>query len=350
MDFTLTDEQEMVRDTARTLLAKECPPTLVRASIDDRSISDELWRRHLREWAVLGDGDLVDHAFFLEEAGRVMLPGPYFSTAALFLPLLRAVGHPLADAAAAGEVTGTVAMANRAGEWVVHDEPLRTFVVDGDRVDHLAIVLSGPALAVVPAAETAVHVVESLDLVRRYVNVEVPAGLATDRLSIDASALRAVLDRATVALAAEMVGVSGWLLDSSVGYAKERVQFDRPIGSFQGLQWKLVGMAQDHERAAAAVAYAAMAVDADDPDRVRATHVAKAAAGRAVRVGAQDGMQVHGGIGYTWEHDLHLYVRRAVASNALLGTADWHHDRLADLLLDTVGSTAGVRPPPRPRR
>ena len=214
---------------------------------------------------------------------------------------------------------------------MVHDEPMHTFVVDADRVDHIAFVVPGPAVTVVAAADVRVQPVESLDLVRRYGNVDVPTQV--EPVPIDPQALSQVLERATVALAAEMIGVSAWLLDHSVAYAKERVQFDRPIGSFQGLQWKLVGMAQDHERAAAAVAYAAMAIDADDDDRHRATHVAKAAAGRAARAGAQDGMQVHGGIGYTWEHDLHLYLRRAFASDALLGTADWHHDRLADLLL-----------------
>jgi alkylation response protein AidB-like acyl-CoA dehydrogenase len=331
MDFSLTDEQEMLRDTARTLLAKECPPTLVRACIDDPAAADELWQRHVREWAVLGDGDLVDHVLFLEEAGRVMLPGPYFATSALFLPLVRAVDHPLAAAAAAGEVTGTVSMADRSGQWLVHDEPMHTFVVDADRVDHIAFVVPGPAVAVVATSDVRVQRIESLDLVRRYGHVDVPTQV--EPVPIDPQALSEVLERATVALAAEMIGVSSWLLDHSVAYAKERVQFGRPIGSFQGLQWKLVGMAQDHERAAAAVAYAAMAIDADDDDRRRATHVAKAAAGRAARGGAQDGMQVHGGIGYTWEHDLHLYLRRAFASDALLGTADWHHDRLADLLL-----------------
>jgi alkylation response protein AidB-like acyl-CoA dehydrogenase len=330
MDFTLTDEQEMLRDTARTLLTKECPPTLVRNYMDDPAAGGDLWQRHLREWVVLGDGPLVDHALFLEEAGRVVLPGRYFSTSALFLPLLRAIRHPLADAVAAGDVTGTVAMAGVSGMWIVNDEPMRTFVIEADQVDYLAYVLPGPSVAVVDASSVRTDQVESLDQARRVFNVNVPEGLAAD--PIDADVLQQVVERFTVALAAEMVGVSRWLLDHSVSYARERVQFDKPIGSFQGLQWKLVGMAQDHERAAAAVAYAAMAIDADDADRHRATHVAKAAAGRAARHSSQDGMQVHGGIGYTWEHDLHLYLRRAFASDALLGPATWHQDRLGDLL------------------
>ena len=117
-----------------------------------------------------------------------------------------------------------------------------------------------------------------------------------------------------------------------MAYAKERVQFGAPIGSFQAVQHKLVDIALAYEEAAAAVSYAAMCVDADDPDRHRAVHVAKARAGAAARVGAKDAMQIHGGIGYTYEHDLHLRLRRAYADDVLFGTGAWHLDRLADLL------------------
>ncbi|MFQ5515740.1 MAG: acyl-CoA dehydrogenase family protein, partial [Myxococcota bacterium] len=122
--------------------------------------------------------------------------------------------------------------------------------------------------------------------------------------------------------------------DASVEYAKERVQFGRPIGSFQGLQWELVDAALELERAAAAVSYAAMCVDADDADRHRAVHGAKAEAGLAARACARTGLQVHGGIGYTWEHDLHFRLRRAYAGDAFMGPSGYHHDRLAELLFD----------------
>ena len=123
-----------------------------------------------------------------------------------------------------------------------------------------------------------------------------------------------------------------WLVDETVAYAKERVQFGVPIGSFQAVQHKLVDFALGYEEAAAAVSYAAMCVDADDPDRARAVHVAKARAGAAARRAAKDAMQIHGGIGYTYEHDLHLRLRRAYADDALFGTGAWHLDQLADLL------------------
>jgi alkylation response protein AidB-like acyl-CoA dehydrogenase len=281
----------------------------------------------------LGDGPLVDQSLFLVESGGVVLPGPYFSTSALFLPLLRAIDHPLADDVVAGEVTGTVSMAGRSGLWQVNDEPVHTFVIEADRVDHVAIVRPGPSVAVVPASTLASRQIETLDSTRRVFAVEIPDDLAT--APIASKALDDVVARATVAVAAELVGVGRWLLDHSITYAKEREQFGQPIGSFQGLQWKLVAMALDQELAEAALGYAAMTIDAVDPDRFRATHVAKAAAGAAARQVARDGMQVHGGIGFTWEHDLHLYLRRAVADDALLGPSSWHHDRLGEALFES---------------
>jgi alkylation response protein AidB-like acyl-CoA dehydrogenase len=337
MDFTLTDEQELLRDTARALFAKECPIERVRAGIDDPGATGGLWTDHLREWVVLGDGDLVDHCLFLEEAGAALAPEPYFATSALFLPLLRAAGHELADAAATGEVTGTVALAGADGVWRPSGDPVRTFVPAADRVDHVAVVFADGSVTVTEPGAVGIREVETLDGTRRVFELDVGAVPGTGwspTTPVGPEVIEQVVRRATVALAAELVGVSRWLLDTSVAYARERVQFDRPIGSFQAVQHKLVDMALDHERAAAAVAYAAMAVDAGDPDAARAAHVAKAAAGTAARHAARDGLQVHGGIGYTWEHDLHLYLRRAYAADALMGSSAWHHDRLAELLFD----------------
>jgi len=142
-----------------------------------------------------------------------------------------------------------------------------------------------------------------------------------------------VLARAYVALAAELMGTVRWLFDTTLAYAKTRVQFDRPIGSFQAIQHKLANMALVKEQAWSAVYYAAMTIDAGDPELRRAAHVAKVMAGEAAKLNAKDAIQIHGGIGYTWEHDLHLYIRRAYASEYLLGTSDWHRDRLASLIL-----------------
>jgi alkylation response protein AidB-like acyl-CoA dehydrogenase len=171
-----------------------------------------------------------------------------------------------------------------------------------------------------------------VDFSRRFFEVDT-AGASGTPLALDAAAFEALTYRATASLAAEMVGTSRRLLDMAVAYAKERIQFDVPIGSFQAIQHRLAECSLAVERAIAAAQYAAMTIDADDEDRFRAVHVAKAAAGNAAIRSAKDSIQVHGGIGYTWEHDLHLYLRRAIGSEYWLGTTSWHHDRLADRLM-----------------
>ena len=328
MDFTLSPDQELLRDTARQLLQRECPPELLRAHIDDPAAADPLWR-HLRDFAGLGDGPLTDLSLFAEQTGYVAAPGPFFPTAALFTPLLGILGHELLPPAVAGEITGTVAVAGADGTWQANDDRVKTFVPEADRVDWVAVVSRGPAVTLVQSPS--VRRVATVDFSRRMFEVEVGSGSGPAQ-SVDPEAFETVLERATVALAAEMVGTARRLFDMALAYAKERVQFGVPIGSFQAIQHKLAEVALDLERATSAVYYAAMAIDAKDADRHRATHVAKAAAGTAATRAAKDGIQVHGGIGYTWEHDLHLFIRHAYGSEAWLGTRDWHHDRLAELL------------------
>ena len=172
--------------------------------------------------------------------------------------------------------------------------------------------------------------VQTVDYSRRQFEVEVTG--AGETYVLASHAVAALLERASVALAAELVGTARRMFDMTLAYAKERYQFDVPIGSFQAIQHKLADMSLAVERAQSAVQYAAMAIDADDPERGRAVHTAKAAAGEAATRAAKDGVQIHGGIGFTWEHDLHLFIRRAYGSEHWMGTTAWHHDRLADLL------------------
>ena len=329
MDFTLSPDQDLLRDTARQLLQRECSTTLLRAHIEDPAAADPLWG-HLREFAGLGDGPLTDMCVFLEETGYVAAPGPFFPTVALFTPLVAAAGHELLAPTLAGGITGTVAVAGADGVWAANDDRVKTFVAEADRVDWVAVVGPGPTVSLVQSPET--RPVATVDFSRRFFEVDAGSGSAATQ-SIDPEAFESVMERATIALAAEMVGTARRLFDMALAYAKERVQFDVPIGSFQAIQHKLADMALDLERATSAVAYAAMAVDAKDADRHRAAHVAKAAAGAAASRAAKDGIQIHGGIGYTWEHDLHLFIRHAYGSEAWMGTSAWHHDRLADLLL-----------------
>jgi alkylation response protein AidB-like acyl-CoA dehydrogenase len=327
VDFSLTGHQQLVQETAQQLFTRECPPTLLRAHTDDPSAADPLWR-HLREFTALADGPLTDLCLFLEQSGYVAAPGPFFATTALFGSLLVAIGDEHAGATLDGEVTGTVALAGADGLWRVNGDTTKTFVPEADRVDWVAVVHEGPTVSLV-AAPT-VRPVQTLDTTRRFFEVDVDAG--TGGRAVDAEVVEAFVARATVALSAEMVGTARRLFDMTLQYAKERIQFDVPIGSFQAIQHKLADMALDLERATSAVHFAAMTIDAKDADRHRAVHVAKAAAGTAARRCARDGIQIHGGIGYTYEHDLHLFIRRAYSSEAWFGTSDWHHDRLADLL------------------
>jgi alkylation response protein AidB-like acyl-CoA dehydrogenase len=319
MDFTLTDDQQLLCETARKLLDRECPPSLVRAHVDDVGAYAPLWE-HLGEYTALGLGPATDMCLFLEETGYVCAPGPFLATA-LFAALTDE------------EAIGTVAVAGTNGMWEPNADSVKTFVLEADRVDRVAVVLPGPAVAVVDRPGTdRLRFVATVDFSRRVFELD------TSRMELDAQAiapeaLAAWLDRAYVSLAAEMVGTTRRVFTMALQYAKDRHQFDRPIGSFQAIQHKLAEMSLVLERATAAVHYAAMTVDAAHTDRARACHVAKAAAGEAARRVLKDGVQIHGGVGYTWEHDLHLFLRRATADEALLGTTGWHHDRLADLLL-----------------
>jgi alkylation response protein AidB-like acyl-CoA dehydrogenase len=308
MDFSLTDDQELLRETAHKLLERECPPALVRTHIDDPDAYASLWQ-FLCEYTPLGVGPCADACLFLEETGYAAAPGPFLATM-----LFAAITGD-------GDVIGTVAL---------DDDFTNPFVLEADRVERIAFVLPGPKLAVVDAKGVKKEFVSTVDFSRRLFSVDADD---IEGLPLDRARLTAWRDRAHTLLAAEMVGTARRIFDMSLEYAKERKQFDVPIGSFQAIQHRLAESSLALERATAAVHYAAMTVDAADADRARACHVAKAAAGAAARRIVKDGAQVHGGIGYTWEHDLHLYLRRATADEYLLGTTSWHLDRLADLVI-----------------
>ena len=316
MDFSLTDDQQLLRDTAAKLLQRECPPAIVRAHIDDPAVYEPLWR-HLREYTALGAGPATDLCLFLEQTGYAAAPGPFLATACY----TSLVGGD-------GDTTGTVAFL---------DDPMNPFVLEADRVERIAVIGPGPTVGVVDTdhVRDRLRFVGTIDFSRRafqFDGVDLDAHLRP----IDPEAFAAWRDRAHVSIAAEMTGTARRIFDMSLTYAKERHQFDRPIGSFQAIQHKLAEMSLALQRATAAVQYAAMTCDAAAGDRGLACHSAKAAAGEAARRILKDGAQIHGGIGYTWEHDLHLYLRRATADEDTLGTTSWHLDRIAGLLFDVA--------------
>jgi alkylation response protein AidB-like acyl-CoA dehydrogenase len=317
MDFTLSAEQELLRDTMRALAREECPSSLVRAYFDDPSVADPL-DAHLREFAGLAVGPAVDLSVVLEELGAALVPGVFVPTVALFAPVLTALGDDaLLGRVVEGEVTGSVA---------VH-APYSMPAVEGDRVDVVAVIdEGGVALVERPPGE----LLPEFDFARRLIDIT-PAATATAPRSPRGPS--AGLARATVALSAELIGATRWMLEATLEYVKTREQFDRPIGSFQALQHRLADMTLLFERAWSSVYWAAMALDEDVDEQHRAVHVAKASASEAARHIAGEALQMHGGIGFTWDHDLHLYLRRAYASEELLGTTSWHRDRLAELVL-----------------
>ena len=226
-----------------------------------------------------------------------------------------------------------MAVAGSNGYWIPNEESSKHFVPSAGQVEHVVVVSGSPLaprIAIMAAAQLAVTEVEHMDRLRPHYRVEVD-GIDHGH-AISPTVWQRVVLRALVTAAAELVGVGRYLLDTAVEYAKQRQQFGRPIGSFQGLQWQLVDAALELERAAAAVSWAAMCVDAEAAEAPYAAHSAKLEAGSAARRCARTSLQVHGGIGYTWEHGLHYWLRRAYAGDAFMGPSDYHARCLAALL------------------
>ncbi len=327
MDFRLTDEQALVRETARELFSRECDLDVVRAAFEDPTIGRELHHKHLHEWLDLAEAGAVERMLFLEEYGRAAAPGPLLSSL-LARHVAAAAGEPL-------EGTATVAIAGADGLWRPNDEATKHFVADAVQVEEWLVVSGSPdapRIARMPVDSDAATPIAQMDALRPISRVEVRAageGRPFDGVAFEEARLRALVD-----VSSELIGVGRHLLDTAVAYASEREQFGVPVGSFQGLQWMMVDAALALERAAASVSYAAMCVDAKDGDRHAAVPGAKAEAGLAARECARTSMQVHAGIGYTFEHGLHYWLRRAYAGDAFMGPSDHHLDALAAQLLD----------------
>lgn len=325
MDFALTDEQRIIEDTARSLFAARCPLDLLKSAWDNPDAAQPLWEQHLSGWLGLSEQPLADTVLFMQAYGRAGAPGVFFPS------LLAAIAAAEIDEPVTG--AATVAVAGPEGLWQPNEVPEKHFVPCAAGVEHVVWVSGSPQaprVALLPVADVTAELVDQMDRLRPQYRVRADTpGAGRD---IGPDAWQRVTCRALVATAAELVGVGRYLLDGAVAYAREREQFGRPIGSFQGLQWKLVDIALALERADAAVAWAAMCVDAGAPETLQAVHGAKLEAGTAARQCARTSLQVHGGLGYTWEHGLHFWLRRAYAGDAFMGPADYHARCLADLI------------------
>jgi alkylation response protein AidB-like acyl-CoA dehydrogenase len=360
MRFDRTEEQRALAGIARELLADRSSSARARAAMEsERGWDEALWAELSGEqgWCALAVPEqyggwgfgYVEQAVVLEELGRAMACAPYFSTACLAINALLCAGSeeqkrrlipPLAEGgrtgALAGEAGGIRARADGAG-WVLSGEAAQ--VIDGATAEQLVVVADGPQGAALFAVSGDApglrrEALSTLDTSRRRARLRLEGVVVgpEDTLPGGDSALTRALDLARVGLSSEMLGGAEACLDLAVDYAKVRVQFGRPIGSFQAIKHKCADMLLLVESARSAAWAAAWAADHDPEGLAVAASVAKAYASDAFFKCAAESIQIHGGIGFTWEHDAHLYFKRARASAALLGSAGWHRDRIASHL------------------
>lgn len=361
MDLELTDDQLTLRDNIRSVLDSACPPSLVRSVYEGTGDAKALWDTMVElGWPALGVPEeaggiglgAVEVGLLAEELGRASAPGPLLATVTQFVPVLTELGaHDVLTDVAAGTISGSLALtdtqawgtagvtsvARRTGDaWTVSGT--KPAVLGGATVDTFAVVARpegghGLGVFLVDRANATVTPRVSLD-----------AGLDLADLHLEAAPARAIADRdadaalaraiqqAEVAMALHTVGACRRIFEVTLDYAKVRVQYDQLIGSFQALKHRFAEMYLAVERANAVGYFAAVAIAEDDPRRAEAAHLAKATAGDCQRLIAEDGLQLHGGIGYTWEHDLHFLLKRAKAGELLCGTSAAHRAALAVML------------------
>jgi alkylation response protein AidB-like acyl-CoA dehydrogenase len=334
MHFAFSDDQLLFRDTVRDFLANECPPEQVRAAWEnDTGRIPGLWAK-LAEMGVVGltapeaagglGMDDVDLVLLLEEAGRAVLPEPLAEQTAVAIPTLRDHGgEPGAGwlaKAASGEALIGVGLC---GPYVLYGEQADVFLLANDDEVHL---VERDAVTLTPQ--------RSVDYSRRLVSVDWSPSDGT-RLAAGADAHQAVLDacdRGALAAAAECVGIAQQLIDVTVDYVGQREQFGKVVGSYQAVKHHLANALLAVEFARPLVYVAAYAVANSTPHRAREVSMAKAVASDAVDLAARTALQCHGAIGYTFEYDLHLWMKRGWALAAAYGDAAHHRARVGDEL------------------
>jgi alkylation response protein AidB-like acyl-CoA dehydrogenase len=370
VDLEFTTEQLELRDAARSVLASACPPAVVRAVYDGGEHPAELTRQLVAlDWAGLAIAEehgglglgFLELGLVVEELGRVVAPTPLLATLTQLAPLLQESGHTdLLPRLADGSCTGTLALAERGdwrpasvattarptGDgWVLHGT--KTHVLDGATAEEVAVIAraedtsgrEGLGAFLVPGAsvERITGVVMDPTLPLATVALD-GVQIGRDRVLLEpgapgaAVAIERALQHATTAMALSTVATCRAIFEVTLQYAKDREQFGRPIGSFQALKHRLADMYLAVERASALAYFAALTIAEDDDRRAVATAMAKAGAGDCQRLLAGDGLQLHGGIGFTWENDLHFLLKRAKTGDFLFGTAAAHRADLAHLL------------------
>ncbi len=368
VDLELDDDQAALAESVRSVLATNWPATALRTLVETGVGTDELWATLVSlDWPALcvgeehgGMGFGPMEAMLLHEGcGRAAIGGPLFPTTTLFAPMVQALGSSTQRARwlpgiAAGTCTGTVAMiemvrgegtptvqARRRDDGWQLSGTVRS-VIEADTVDLVVIpALADEALimAVVPMEVMSAEPVRSVDGSRRLSTVLLDAVAVPDSdvLGEDAvpphdavgQRVDRVIDHAVTALAADLVGTCGAIFDLTLEHAKEREQFGVKIGSFQAIKHRLADCYLELEAARASVRVASVALaEGDDRTTIMASSALAMAADAARRI-STEGIQMLGGIGFTWEHDTHLFVKRALSSSVLLGDAELHRQRVA---------------------
>jgi alkylation response protein AidB-like acyl-CoA dehydrogenase len=377
MDIGFTEEQELLRDSARRFLESECDTQFVRRRMaEPAAVTDEFWRKLADQgWLGIvypeaegGSGlGLVDLVVLMEEIGRAVMPGPFLSTVLLGGAAIAEAGSPAQrrewlPRIAEGEAKAALAWTEPNLRWDAAGVGLQAretgggFTLSGTKLfvgdAHLADILviaartrdgstleDGVSLFLVPKGTPglAVTLLPTIDETRkscevRLDNVALSAGALLGEIHQGWAPLSRVIARATVALAAEMCGGAQQVLDMTVAYAKIRIAFGKPIGSYQGVKHQAADMLVEIENAKSLSYYAAWVLDQGLDEAPLAVSMAKAAASDMARKVSGTGIQLHGGIGMTWEHDLQLYFKRAKASEVAFGDATWHRERVARLM------------------
>jgi len=367
MQFTFTEEQEQLRGFVRQFLEEKSNEATVRELMETESGYDpDVWAQMAEQLGLQslmipeahgGQGySWIEMVVVLEEMGRALLCAPFFSTAVLASSALMLSGDEAAAAAhlpgmASGELIATVAMTEPNGKWT-EDGITATAEASGDSWSlngTKSYVLDGhTAGLIIVAARTAAGVslfavdgdadgltrtaLSTMDQTRKQASLEM-SNVAGTLIGTDGegwSVLERVLDRAAVALAAEQVGGAQMVLDMAVEYAKVRVQFGRPIGSFQAIKHKCADMLLEVESAKSAAYYAAWCAAEDNDELPAMASLAKSYCSEAYFHATAENIQIHGGIGFTWEHPAHLYFKRAKSSELLFGDPTYHRELLAD--------------------
>ncbi|MBK9314173.1 MAG: acyl-CoA/acyl-ACP dehydrogenase [Acidobacteria bacterium] len=372
MDFDLSKPQKLLQQSARDFFVRACPPEKVRemmasgAAFDDalwREMADQGWTGLIipEEFGGLGL-TLVDLIAVVEEMGRASLPGPFISTlwAAALIDRAGSEGQrkQYLDPISMGDLKATVALLEESADWDPDAVQLRAdrdgrefrisgrkdFVNDAAVADLIIVVArSGEDLVLLPVDRNTpgISIIETpaIDATRKlysieFDNVSLPESSALAYNTRVREALDASTETAMIALCAEMLGGMEWTLATTVEYAKTRQQFDKPIGTYQAVQHQCADMFLMIESARSAIYFAAWALSENDPGARLAVSVAKAYCSDAAREVGNRGVQVHGGIGFTWEHNLQLYYKRAKASEIMFGDANYHRDVIARKVID----------------